>query len=89
MRLARQAAKGLLIFIALCETGVAWQLWKRGRPMEMVVTSDKVKEAGEISFKMVPIRPSASDYALLTVVLAFQLALIGFLWWSRRESVRN
>ncbi|HTW81421.1 MAG TPA: hypothetical protein VME23_17880 [Terracidiphilus sp.] len=78
-------AKALLIFIVLCEAGVAWQLWRYGPPTEMVVTSDKVKETGELSFKMVRVPPSASDWTILAAVIALQVTLIGFLWWSRRK----
>ena len=85
MRLARGVAKALLIFIVLCEIGVAWQLWRYGPAMDMVVTSDKVKETGELSFKMVRIPPSISDWTILVSVIALQLALAAFLWRSRRK----
>jgi len=75
MRLARGVAEALLIFIILCETGVAWRLWKHGPPTEMVGTG----------FKAVRIPISASDWTILAVVIALQIALIGFLWWSRRS----
>ena len=88
MRLARFSAKVLLILIILFETGVAWQLWRHGPPMQMVVTSDKVKEAGELSFKWVRVPMSASDWTILVAVIASQVALIGFLWWSRRKIAR-
>ena len=89
MRLARQTAKALLILIVHCETGVAWQLWRHGPPMEMVVVSDRVKEAGELSFKMVRVPPSASDWTKLAVVIALQVALIGFLWLPRHRIARG
>ncbi len=89
MRLARFAAKVLLIFIILCETGVAWQLWRHGPPMDVVVISDKVKETGELSFKMVRVPPSASDWTMLAAVISLQVALIGFLWWSRHRIARS
>jgi len=57
--------------------------------MKMVVLSDRVKEAGELSFKMVPVPPSASDWTILAAVIALQVALIGFLWWSRRRIARG
>jgi hypothetical protein len=85
MRLARLAAKVLLILIVLCETGVAWRLWRHGPPMEMVITSDKVKEAGESSFKMVRIPLRAEDYLTIIGVIALQVALVIFLWWSKRR----
>jgi hypothetical protein len=85
MRLARGMAKALLIFIVLCEVGVVWQLWRHGPPMEMAVTSDKVKETGELSFKMVRVPLRAEDYLVLGVVLALQASLVGFLWWSGRK----
>jgi hypothetical protein len=56
--------------------------------MEMVATSDTVKETGELSFKMVRIPLSASDWAVLVAVIALQVALAGFLWWSRRKIAR-
>lgn len=89
MRLARGVAKALLTFMVLCEIGVAWQLWRHGPPMKMVVVSDRVKEAGELSFKMVRVPPSASDWAILAAVIALQIALVGFLWWSRRRIARR
>jgi len=85
MRRIRFAAKVLLTLIVLCETGVAWRLWRHGPPMEMVVTSDRVKEAGELSFKMVRVPPSASDWAILVVVIGLQVALVWFIWWSKRR----
>jgi hypothetical protein len=82
MRPARLAAKVLLTLIVLCETGVAWRLWRHGPPMEMVA-------AGEQSFKMVRIPLSASDWTMLMAVIALHVALIGFLWWSRRRIARG
>jgi len=86
MRLARLAAKVLLTLIVLCEMGVAWRLWRHGPPMEMVITSDRVKEAGELSFKMVRVPVSASDWTILVAVIGLQVALVWFLWWSRRKN---
>jgi hypothetical protein len=80
MQLARLAAKVLLTFIVLCETGVAWRLWRHGPPMELVTT-------GEQLFKWVRIPLSASDWTLLAAVIALQVALVAFLWWSRRKAV--
>ncbi len=57
MQLARLAAKVLLTFIVLCETGVAWRLWRHGPPMELVTT-------GEQLFKWVRSPPSASDWTI-------------------------
>ena len=85
MRLARRAAKVLLILIVLCEMLVAWELWRHGPPMDMVVTSDKIRETGELSYKMVRVPVSAEDYTVLTVTIALQVALVWFLWWSRRK----
>ena len=76
--MARGAAKVLLALIVLCETGIAWRLWRYGPPMEMVTT-------GEQLFKWVRIPLSASDWTILAAVIALQVALIGFLWWSRRR----
>jgi hypothetical protein len=81
MQLARLAAKVLLILIVLCETGVAWQLWRHGPPMELVTT-------GEQLFKWVRIPLSASDWTLLAAVIALQVALVVFLWRSRRIIAR-
>lgn len=89
MRLARSVVKALLIYIVLCEIGVAWQLWRHGPPMKMVIVSDRVREAGELSFKMVRIPLSASDWAIFATVIALQAALIGFLWWSRHRITRD
>jgi hypothetical protein len=57
--------------------------------MEMVITSDKVKETGEIGFKWVRVPISASDWTVLTAVIALQVALVWFLWWSRRKIARD
>lgn len=57
--------------------------------MDMVVTSDKVKETGELSFKMVRVPLSASDYVVFGAVIALQVALVWFLWRSRRKVVRG
>lgn len=89
MRQVRIAAKAFLILIVLFEILVAWELWRHGPPTDMVVMSDKVKEAGELSFKMVRVPLSASDWTMLVAVIALQVALIGFLWWSRRRITRS
>lgn len=88
MQLARFSTKVLLTFIVLCEAGAAWQLWRHGPPMQMVVTSDKLKEAGELSFKWVRVPMSVSDWMIFAAVIASQVALIGFLWWSGRKISR-
>jgi hypothetical protein len=85
MRRIRFAAKVLLILSVLCEILVAWELWRHGPPMDMVITSDRVKETGELSFKMVRVPPSASDWTILVVVIGLQVALVWFIWWSRRR----
>ena len=56
--------------------------------MDVVVISDRIKEAGELLFKMVRVPLSPSDWTILVVVIALQVALIGFLWWSRRRIAR-
>lgn len=83
MRLARHLAKVLLTLIVICELGAVWQLWLHGPPIDMVTTSDKVKETGELSFKVVRLAPTASDWTILVVVIALQVAMIAFLWRSR------
>jgi hypothetical protein len=87
MRLVRLAAKALMILIAICETLVAWELWRHGPPMDMVVISDKIKETGELSFKMVRVSLRAEDYLTIIVVIVLQVALVVFLLWSRRKIV--
>ena len=82
MQLTRFAAKVLLTLIVLCETGVAWRLWRHGPPMEMVTT-------GEELFKWVRIPLSASGWAMFAAVIALQVALVVFLWWSRRKIARD
>lgn len=57
--------------------------------MDMVVTSDKVRETGELSFKMVRVSPSASDWTILVTAIALQVALVVFLWWSRSKIARG
>ena len=76
MQRVRLAAKVLLTLIVLCEAGVAWRLWRHGPPMEMVTT-------GEQLFKWVRIPLSASDWSIFAAVIALQVALAVFLWWSR------
>ena len=51
----------------------------------MVVTLDKVKETGELSFKMIRVPLGASDWTILVVVIALQVALVWFLWRFRRK----
>jgi hypothetical protein len=46
--------------------------------MEMVAT-------GEQLFKWVRIPMSASDWTILVTTIALQVALVWFLWWSRRK----
>jgi hypothetical protein len=82
MRWARRAAEVLLILIVLCETGVAWQLWRHGPPMEMVATGNQL-------FKWVRIPLSASDWRIFVTTIALQVALVWFLWWSRRKIARG
>jgi hypothetical protein len=53
--------------------------------MEWVATLAKISETGKISWKMVRVPLSASDWTILVAVIALQVALIGFLWWSRRR----
>jgi hypothetical protein len=89
MRLARSAAKVLLSILVLCEVFCALQLWIHGPPMDMVVTSDKIKETGELSFKMVRVPIGPEDYLALVAVIALQVALTGFLWRSRRKIARG
>ena len=69
MRPVRFAAKFPLILIVLCAALVAWELWIHGPPMDMVVTSDKVKETGELSLKVVRVPVSASDWTMLVAVI--------------------
>jgi hypothetical protein len=87
MWVARRAAKALLILIVLCEMGVAWQLWRHGP--QMMATDVRETGSGEVSFRMVPVPPSHSDYLVLAVVIAVQVALIWFLWWSKRKIARG
>ena len=86
MRLARQSAKALLILIVLCETMFAWELWLHGPPM--VVSDEKVTKAGEYSFKVARAPLIAEDWTVLVSVIVLQVALVGFLWWSRRKIAR-
>jgi hypothetical protein len=85
--LARKAAKALLGILVFCEVLFAWELWIHGPPM--VVTSEKVTKAGEYSFKVAQAPPSASDWTILVAVIALQVALVVFLWWSRRKVARG
>ncbi len=58
-----------------------------GPPIDMVVTSDKVKETGELSIKMVPVSLSTSDWMMLVAVIALQVALVVFLWCPGARSL--
>ena len=82
MQLARLAAKVLLTLIVLCETGVAWRLWRHGPPMEMVTTREQL-------FKWVRIPLSASDWTILVAVIALQVALVWFLWLVPSQNLRR
>jgi hypothetical protein len=83
MRLVRWFAKVLLSILVLCDAYSALQLWKHGP--RMMMTDEKVTKAGELSFKVVRVPLSAQDYLLIVFVVALQVALVWFLWWSRRK----
>jgi hypothetical protein len=87
MRFARRVVKVLLSILVLCEMYVAWQLWRYGLPTE--VTDVRETKPGEISFRLTPAPVSARDYLVLVVVIVLQVALVGFLWWSRRKIARG
>jgi hypothetical protein len=87
MRWVRLAAKILLSILVLFEVYVAWQFWLHGPPM--VATDVRETGPGELSFRLVPVPPSPSDYLVLSVVIVVQVALVGFLWWSKRKIARG
>jgi hypothetical protein len=76
MRLVRLAVKVLLALITFCEALAALELWMHGPPMETGATAEQ-------SFKTA--QPSASDWTILVAMVALQVALVVFLWWSRRK----
>ena len=80
-------AKTLLVALILIELLFSWELWRHGPPM--VTTDVKEIRPGEISFRMTPASPSVEDYAVLSVVITVQAALVGFLWWTRHRIARN
>lgn len=87
MRLICWAAKFLLSILILCDAYSALQLWKHGP--RLMMTDEKITKAGELSFKIARVPLSAQDYLLIVFVVAMQVALIWFLWWSRRKIVRE
>jgi hypothetical protein len=79
--------KVLLSILVLLDSYSAWQLWRHGPPM---VTTD-IREIipGEVTFKMTPAPLGPYDYLVLVFVIVLQVALVGFLWWSRRKIARG
>jgi len=51
----------------------------------MVATDVWETGPGEVSFRMTPAPLSTYDYLVVVVVIALQVALVWFLWWSRRK----
>lgn len=86
MRMARRTVKALLCILVLCELYVAWQLWRHGLPM--LATGVQETKPGEVSFGVSHAPISAQDWLVLVLVLAIQIALVWFLWWSRRRAAR-
>jgi hypothetical protein len=87
MRLARRAVKVLLSILVLFEAYSAWQFWRHGPPM--VVTGVREMKPDGISFRMTPAPLTALDYLVLVIVIALQVALVWFLWWSKRRVARG
>jgi uncharacterized membrane protein (UPF0182 family) len=83
MRLARRLTMAFLTVILLCEAWFTWVLWVHGGPM--LVRDERVTKSGEYSFKVAQAPIGASDWAELAVVISLQVALVGFLWWSKRK----
>ena len=50
MRLARRAAKTVLVLFILCDVLFAWEWWRHGPPM--VVSGGEEIKPGEVSFRM-------------------------------------
>jgi hypothetical protein len=55
----------------------------------MVLTDERVTRDGGYSFKVARAPVSAHDWTELAVVIALQVALIWFLWWSKRKIARG
>jgi hypothetical protein len=87
MHLARRAAKALLVLFILCDVLFAWEWWRHGPPM--VASGGEEIKPGEVTFRMTPAPLTAHDYVVLAIVLASQVALVWFLWWSRRKIARG
>jgi len=51
----------------------------------MVATGVTDTKSGEAAFRMTPAPISVHDYLVLVFVIALQVLLVGFLWWSRRR----
>jgi glucan phosphoethanolaminetransferase (alkaline phosphatase superfamily) len=85
MRLIRWFAKVLLSILVLLDAYSALQLWTYGPPL--VITDSKMTKTGEYSFKVARAPLSAQDYLLIVFVIALQVALVWFLWWSKRKIV--
>jgi hypothetical protein len=71
----------MVLIDALC----AWELWRHGSPI--MISEEEVKR-GEASFRMTQAPLGAHDGAALIVLITLQVALVGFLWWSRRKIAR-
>ena len=87
MRLARLAAKTLLVLFIVCDVPFAWEFWRHGPPM--VISDWREIKPGEASFRMTQAPVTTHDYIVHTIVIALQVALLGFLWWSRHRIARD
>ena len=85
MRVARRVAKILLSLMVFIDALCGWELWRHGPPM--TISGEEVKH-GEASFRMTQAPLGAYDYVALIVLISIQLALLAFLWWSRRRIAR-
>jgi hypothetical protein len=83
MRLVRWFAKFLMSILILLDAYSALQLWAYGPPTMTI--DEKLTKAGELSFKIVRVPMSAQDYLLLVFVIVLHVALVWFLWWSKRR----
>ena len=83
MRFVRQLATGLLAVFILCDVSVIYGRWRHGPFLDITNVSEL--KNGEVSFTMTPV-PMAP---ILLALIAPQIALIAFLWWSNNKTTRS
>lgn len=87
MRLIRWTAKIVLVIFILSDALFVWRLWRHG-PLISIRGGEEIRP-GEVSFKITKFPATAHDYIELAIMIASQVAIAGFLWWSRRRFASN